>query len=84
VKVVDIPYAPGGGPVFETTTILHVTGTQGSTITKYFVLAANGKGGVNSAYSNEASYGFVIPYGIPAAPFNLIIKTTVVPVPVIP
>lgn len=79
IKIVDIPYVVGSGPTFTTATVLNVVGTPGATVNRYFVLTANGLGGVNSSYSNEASYGFAIPYPVPAAPFNLIIKVTVVP-----
>lgn len=79
VKIVDIPYVAGSGPTFTTAKILTVTGTPGTTVNRFFVLTANGVGGVNSINSNEASYGFTIPYLVPAAPFNLIIKVTVVP-----
>lgn len=79
VKIVDIPYVAGTVPTFTTTKILNVTGAPGATVNRYFVLTANGLGGVFSVYSNEASYGFAIPYPVPAAPFNLIIKVTVAP-----
>lgn len=79
VKIVDIPYVAGGGPTFTTEKILTVTGAPGATVNRFFVLTANGVGGVSSVNSNEASYGFAIPYPIPAAPFNLIIKVTVIP-----
>jgi len=77
VKVVDIPYVTGAGPTFTTSTILAVTGTPGATVNKYFVLTAVGKNGMDSEYSNEATYAFVIPYPTPSAPFNLIITVTV-------
>lgn len=79
VKIVDIPYVAGTGPTFTTATVLNVTGAPGATVNRYFVLTANGLGGFNSVYSNEASYGFAIPYPVPTAPFNLIIKVTVAP-----
>lgn len=79
VKIVDIPYVAGSGPTFTTATVLNVTGAPGTTVNRYFVLTANGIGGVFSVYSNEASYGFAIPYTVPVAPFHLIIKVTVAP-----
>jgi hypothetical protein len=79
VKIVDIPYVAGSGPTFTTATVLDVTGAPGETVNRYFVLTANGLGGVNSVYSNEASYGFLIPYPVPTAPFNLILKVTITP-----
>jgi len=77
VKVADIPYTTGAGPKFTSSTVLNVTGAPGATVNRYFVLTANGKNGINSAYSNEATYGFVIPFPTPSAPFNLIITVTV-------
>jgi len=77
VKVVDIPYITGAGPTFTTSTILAVTGTPGATETRYFVLTATGKNVPDSAYSNEATYAFLIPFPTPSAPFNLIITVTV-------
>lgn len=79
VKIVDIPYVAGSGPTFTTATVLNVAGAPGATANRFFVLTANGQGGVNSVYSNEASYGFVIPYAVPAAPFNLRVSVTVGP-----
>lgn len=80
VKVVDIPYVAGDAKTtFTTAAVLNVTGTPGSTVVKYFVMTASGKDGLISAYSNEISNGFYIPYPAPAAPFNLIIKVIVGP-----
>jgi hypothetical protein len=75
--VIDIPYVAGSGPTFTTSTVLNVAGAPGATVNKYFVLTANGTQGLNSVYSNEVNYGFVIPIPAPAAPFNLKVTVTV-------
>jgi hypothetical protein len=78
-KVVDIPYVAGSGPTFTTFIVLNVTGAPDATVNKYFVLTANGTNGLASVYSNEVSYGFVIPRPAPAAPFIIKITVTVGP-----
>ena len=77
MKVIDIPYVAGSGPTFTTSTVLNVTGIPGATVNKYFVLTANGIQGLNSDYSNEVNYGFVIPFPVPSAPFNLKVTVTI-------
>lgn len=81
VKVVDVPYTAVVPPVttFESTTPLNISGITGTTVTKYFVVTAKNKDGVESEYSNVVSYGFVIPALLPSKPFNLILKITVTP-----
>src|ERR1035437_469388 len=79
VKVTDVPYAGTPTATYTTSAVLVVTGTPGSTVTKYFVLTAKGQDGVESVYSNEVNQVFAIPYPVPTAPFNLIIKVTVAP-----
>lgn len=79
-KVVFIPYVPGDpNTTFTTETVLIVTGPPGTTVQRYFVLTANGKGGLESVYSNEVSEPFDIPYPQPSAPFRLIIKGIAIP-----
>jgi hypothetical protein len=79
VKVVDVPYTGPPTTEYTTSTILVVTGTPGTTVTKYFVLRAKSQGGQESADSNEVNKGFVIPYPIPSAPFQLKLTVTIVP-----
>jgi hypothetical protein len=79
-KVVDIPYAgTGTETVFTSPVDLTVTGTQGSTVTKYFYLTAVNKDNLESVPSNEVSKGFYIPYNQLPSPFNLIIKVMKTP-----
>jgi hypothetical protein len=79
VKVTDIPYFGTPSATYTVSTILVVTGTPGTTVTKYFVLTAKSQDGTESVYSNEVTQAFKIPYPVPGAPFNLIIKVTVAP-----
>ncbi len=82
VKLLDISYILGSGPIFTVSTVMTVTGPPGSKVIKYFVMGSNGKNGLNSlTYSNEAHFLFVMPTTTapPAAPINLMIKVTVGP-----
>lgn len=72
VKVLDIPYVAGSGPIFTGEGTVLFSGVKGSTVTKYFVLTAKSIDPAfgESAYSNEASTSILIPYGRPSSPFT--------------
>ena len=73
-----IAYDESPGPIYSSPADAPVTGDQGTTVTKYFVLIACGDvpqegGGAEymcSADSNEVSHGFWIPAGMFSVPFN--------------
>lgn len=71
-KVLDIPYTAGSGPTFSSEGTIIFSGVKGSTVNKYFVLTAKSidPAVAESAYSNEASTGILIPYGKPSSPFT--------------
>lgn len=72
VKVLDIPYVAGSGPIFTGEGTIMFSGVKGSTVAKYFVLTAKSIDPAfgESAYSNEASTSILIPYGKPSSPFT--------------
>lgn len=77
VKVADVPYTGGAGPTMTTDQALLVAGAPGSSVTKYFVLTAVSKNGMESAWSNEINDTFVPPYPNVTVPFNLRIRVVI-------
>lgn len=77
-EVALIPYPGSGGPSYSSPAEATVSGEQGSTVTKHFVLVACGdipQEGGGTAYScsensNEVSHGFFIPAGRFSVPVN--------------
>jgi hypothetical protein len=85
-EIAIFPYDPNvTGPVYSSSESATVTGEQGTTVTKFFVLIACGDipqaGGTTnylcSADSNEVSHGFWIPAGQFSVPVNF----NIVPAP---
>lgn len=84
-EVAVIPFDPNsGGPTYSSPASATVTGDQGTTVTKYFVLVACGdipqEDGSTiyecSTNSNEVSYGFWIPAGKFSVPVNFKIQAS--------
>jgi hypothetical protein len=85
VDLVTLPYNPGDpAGVFSSPVEAQVTGQQGTTVTKYFILRACGdipQEGGGTLYecsdpSNEVAYGFWIPPGKFSVPIQFRIQPT--------